>query len=311
MIDPLSVTRRSVLVGIGGTMGAALLFGCGGSTSSNVATTTSNAATTTSNATTTTSLQNFGLGARFPDGSNMPSIFSAGNSQRAPYVLLDEEGWPASEGVPDSIDLSISKDGNLVETVVASRHGELGQTPYYPLIFTPTEVGYYEISLEGSEASHVLEIVDSNQLSIVQVGDPLPAVETPTVIDPKGIDPICTRFEDPCPLHELTVAEAVTRSGPIAVLVSTPGFCQSDVCGPALDLLIAEAKNLDDDWSVIHAEVYVSPNAGDFRTAPVINAFGLPFEPSLVVADSNGIITEVVHLAMDKKEIEAALKTVN
>ena len=87
-------------------MGAALLFGCGGSTSSNVT-------TTTSNATTTTSLQNFGLGARFPDGSNMPSIFSAGRSQRAPYVLLDEEGWPASEGVPDSIDLSISKDGNL------------------------------------------------------------------------------------------------------------------------------------------------------------------------------------------------------
>ena len=37
--------------------------------------------------------------------------------------------------------------------------------------------------------------------------------------DPKGIDPICTRFEDPCPLHELTVAEALTRSGPIAVLV--------------------------------------------------------------------------------------------
>ena len=181
MIDPLSVTRRSVLVGIGGTMGAALLFGCGGSTSSNVT-------TTTSNATTTTSLQNFGLGARFPDGSNMPSIFSAGRSQRAPYVLLDEEGWPASEGVPDSIDLSISKDGNLVETVVASRHGELGQTPYYPLIFTPAETGYYEISLEGTEASHVLEIVDSSQLSIVQVGDPLPAVETPTVTDPKGID---------------------------------------------------------------------------------------------------------------------------
>ena len=78
-----------------------------------------------------------------------------------------------------------------------------------------------------------------------------------------------------------------------------------------MNLLIAEAENLNDEWSVIHAEVYVGPNAGDFRTAPVINAFGLSFEPSLIVADSNGIITEVVHLAMDKNEISAALKTVN
>ena len=75
--------------------------------------------------------------------------------------------------------------------------------------------------------------------------------------------------------------------------------------------VLLEAKNLDDEWSVIHAEVYVSPNAGDFRTAPVISAFGLSFEPSLIVADSNGIITEIVHLAMDKNEISAALKTVN
>ena len=83
------------------------------------------------------------------------------------------------------------------------------------------------------------------------------------------------------------------------------------MCGPALDVLIAESEKLNTDWSVIHADVYVAPNEGDLRTAPIISAFGLPFEPSLVVANSDGVITEIVHLAMDRDEISAALETVN
>lgn len=296
MADLLPVTRRNVLMSLSGAVGAALLFGCGNSSSSSV--------------TTTLPLPDFGLGARFPDGSNMASMFAAGAPQRAPYVLLGEDGWPISDDVPESIELTVNKDGGFIETVMVSRHGEVGQTPYYPLIFTPPEVGYYEIAL-SSGTSHTLEVVDGNQLSIIQVGDQLPSVETPTVSDSRGVNPICTRFEDPCPLHDLTVTEALSRSGPTAVLVSTPGFCQSDVCGPALDVLIAESEKLNTDWSVIHADVYVAPNEGDFRTAPIISAFGLPFEPSLVVANSDGVITEIVHLAMDRDEISAALETVN
>ncbi len=296
MPDLLPVTRRNVLMGLSGTVGAALLFGCGNSNSSSVVA--------------TLPLPDFDLGARFPDGSNMASILAAGSPQRAPYVLLDEDGWPVLNGAPESVELTVNKDGDVVETVVVSRRGEVGQTPYYPLIFTPPEIGYYEITL-NSGASHTLEIVDGNQLSIVQVGDQLPSVNTPTVNNSWGVDPICTRFEDPCPLHDLTVAEALSRSGPTAVLVSTPGFCQSDVCGPALDVLITESEKLSADWSVIHTDVYVAPNAGDFRTAPIIDAFGLPFEPSLVVANSDGVITEIVHLAMDQNEVSAALETVN
>ena len=63
-------------------VGAALLFGCGNSSSSSV--------------TTTLPLPDFGLGARFPDGSNMASMFAAGAPQRAPYVLLGEDGYPSS-----------------------------------------------------------------------------------------------------------------------------------------------------------------------------------------------------------------------
>ena len=68
------------------------------------------------------------------------------------------------------------------------------------------------------------------------------------------------------------------------LLISTPGFCQTDICGPVLDLLIDEAGDRT-DLNVIHAEVYVDPS--DFATGgfpeltPAVNAMALPFESAL------------------------------
>ena len=41
---------------------------------------------------------------------------------------------------------------------------------------------------------------------------------------------------------------------------------------------------------------------------PVIGAYALDFEPSLVVADGNGIIRDVLHFAMDTREVRLALR---
>ena len=46
-----------------------------------------------------------------------------------------------------------------------------------------------------------------------------------------GIDPICTH--DPvCPLHDVTVADALEDGRPVALLVATPAFCQVDDLRP-------------------------------------------------------------------------------
>jgi hypothetical protein len=82
-----------------------------------------------------------------------------------------------------------------------------------------------------------------------------------------------------------------------------------DVCGPALEVLVDRAAQLDDQWSVVHAEVYVDPMAGDFTLAPVVAVYGLSFEPSLVVADRSGVVTGVVHFTMDDTEVVEALRS--
>ena len=73
----------------------------------------------------------------------------------------------------------------------------------------------------------------ADDVSVIQLGERLPAIATPTTADARGVDPICTN--DPvCPLHDVTAAEALDEGRPIALLVSTPAFCQIAICEEGL-----------------------------------------------------------------------------
>ena len=138
----------------------------------------------------------------------------------------------------------------------------------------------------------------------------MPSIQTPTMQNNLEINPICTKSSGPCSLHKKSLDESLSSSTPTALLVSTPRFCQTDVCGPALDILIKQSELLDGKLSIIHAEVFKEPEKQNFSVAPVVGAFGLTFEPSLIVANSEGVITSILHFAMDTKEVSEALSTV-
>lgn len=248
------------------------------------------------------------LGARFADGFQAPTVITAGTPQRAPYVLIGSDGWPATD-VPDQIQLTVTSGDQVVFAGPVDRHGEPNAIPYFPLVFTPPSTGDYSVRGAGLPGRHRLRVTDAAKLGLIQVGDPMRPVDSPTLDDPHGVDPICTRPNGPCPLHKVTVAEAINLPGPTAMLISTPRFCQTDVCGPALEVLIAAAGDLDPSWSVIHAEVYVAPEDNDFTLTPTVGAYDLSFEPSLVVADADGIVTAVLHFTMDTPEVSAALES--
>ncbi len=308
---PADTGRRRVLAGLAA---GTLLAACGGgrSAGSAMATTTSHGP---SDPTT------WRLGARFADGYGAPSTLVAGSLQRAPYVLLGSDGWPLDHA-PEHLDLTIRQPGvggEVIATHRVARHGGDHATPYFPLVFQVDEPGDYVVHLEadgqtgsgpdGGTDPHHLRVVDADQTDLVQVGDRLPAVATPTKTDPAGIEPICTAPNGPCEFHGHTVADALGRPGPVALLVSTPRFCQSDVCGPTIGLLRSALRVRSEAWTAVHAEVYVAPDGGDFSTTPVISALGLTFEPSLVVADADGTITSALHYTMDATEVAAALRT--
>ena len=273
-------SRRHVLAGLAGLAGGLVLTGCGGGSKA---------------PTTSLAPDGFTLGARFADGYRAPAVLAAGTRQRAPFVLIAPDGWPVVEGAPDAIDVTVTRGGVVVHEGSIGRHGEPGVTPYYPLVFTPELPGDFEVAGPGLGDPYPFRVIRRGDTRLVQVGDPMRAVDTPTVDDPRGVDPI----------HDMTLTEALATDGPTALLVSTPRYCQTDVCGPALEVLMSLAPGTT-GLTTVHAEPWMDEDLKELT--PVIGAYALDFEPSLVVADADGVIRDILHFSMDTREVRKALR---
>jgi hypothetical protein len=248
--------------------------------------------------------------AAFPDGFRTPAILVAGLPARAPLVVIDQLG-PLTTEAPASIEVTVSHDGTGLGTFTVPRHGDGLAVPYYPLTFTPDAAGTYVATASFSDLPVEFQVLEPGGTRVIQVGEALRSVETPTFDDPRGVTPICTRTPDPCPLHDVSLSQALALGAPVALYIGTPAFCQTAVCGPILEFLLEE-RAAGRDLTMIHAEVYLDPYAADGDpgdTTEVIDVYGLDFEPQLVVADASGTVTAVLNNSMDRAEVRAALDT--
>ena len=263
------------------------------------------------------------LAAACSSGSSGPDRFLArffgdrtsqpGTPQRFPFGVADEEGVILSDP-PATVTATVLLDETaVIDSITLDRHGEGIPRPYYPLVFTPPDEGVYtaRFDIDGTTAETQFQVSPTADVPLLQVGATLPGVDTPTVADGRGVEPICTR--DPqCPFHEQTLDEALATGDPVALLVSTPAFCTTGICGPVLDMLI-EAAPARAGLRVVHAEVYADAvETGDIASAtvtPAVEAMGLTFEPSLFVTDDTGVVTSRLDFIWDLTELDAALAT--
>jgi hypothetical protein len=109
-----------------------------------------------------------------------------------------------------------------------------------------------------------------------------------------------------CPLHDVTVAEALGTGRPLALLVATPAFCQFAICGPVLDVLLG-VTDAHPGITFLHAEVYADPAKGLDTYAPVVAPLGLHFEPCLVLVGSDGTVAGRVDTIYDRAELDERL----
>ena len=253
------------------------------------------------------------LGVRFPDGFRAPSIAVADSGpQRFPFVLIAEDGFPMIDGAPETIEVELAYDGEVLSTETIAARGVGQFTPYYPLVFAPEQPGRYTATPTFGKFPVEFMVMDRSEVSLFQVGDTIPPFDTPTTSDGHGVTTICTRSE-PCEFHEITLTEALSNGKPTALLIATPEFCQTDVCGPSVEFFI-EAAAARNDMNFIHAEVFAdprNPNPEAFpELAPLLTEWQLAFEPSLFVADANGVLVEARHFAMDRDEVAEAINAV-
>jgi hypothetical protein len=298
MSDPLlhGLSRRHFLAGTGATVGAVLLAACGGGGDDK----------DDEKADPPVSTKDDLVLAQYFGGP----LFAAGAPLRAPFGIADSEGILPVKSTPAELEVTIvGPDGKTVgDPLTLKRHAKGLQRAYFPLSVTLPDAGIYSVraDLGGSApAEMALQVDEAADLMVIQPGAALPALETPTVDDPRGVTPICTA--DPvCPLHDVTAAQALTAGQPLALLVATPAFCQVTICGPVLDVLL-DAMAAHPNVKALHSEVYADPAKSLDVYAPTIAPLGLHLEPCLILVGSDGKVAERIDAIYDRDELDAAL----
>ena len=235
-----------------------------------------------------------------------------GSEQRLPVALLDGDGAFSTTG-PDELVVAVLAGDEQVDEVTVAKHQDQVPIGYYPVRVTFAEPGLYRLrtEVEGTARTADLAVNEPNTVGPVVIGASMPAAATPTVDDPRGVVPICTRVPE-CPLHGTSLDTAL-GTGPVALLVSTPAYCQIGICGPVLDVLL-ELVEAYPGVTFLHAEPFADAEAvggpQGAQPAPIMTALQMGYEPALWVADAGGTVVDRLDFVFDATEMRAGLDLV-
>jgi hypothetical protein len=145
----------------------------------------------------------------------------------------------------------------------------------------------------------------TEQGSAPKIGVPAPQSQTPTVEDVAALTAI-TSDTDPDPrLYQISVAEAVTSGKPSLILFATPGYCQTAVCRPSIEVLERLKDTFGDQVNAVHVEVYQLPYEG--KPVPAMQEWGLQSEPWLFLVNEEGTIVGRYEGGITFQELEPAV----
>ena len=143
------------------------------------------------------------------------------------------------------------------------------------------------------------------------VGSPAIASKNQTVKDVPNLEELTSDATPDLDLYQLTIADAIAAKKPFLVAFSTPGFCQTAVCGPNLDVIKKLKGELKGQVNFLHVEVYPYPfdeSAQQQKRVPAMTEWKLESEPWTFLVDAQGIIQAKYEGGITFAELEPALK---
>jgi hypothetical protein len=226
---------------------------------------------------------------------------------RLPFSLVDPSSSSIIDGGPSMLTGKILDDmGGEVTTFEVPRRGVGQGVPYWTVEAQLDVAGLYSLQLDSAPLQPAaFEILTADRVAMPTIGSTLAPFDTPTFDDARGVEPVCTRIDGPCPFHEMTVAEALASGTPTVFLVGTPAHCATGTCAPGLDFLIEVSREITAP-NYVHAEVFA--DAEGTVLAPVIEAYSLDYEPVIFVADATGTIVERIDIVWDLADLTELLK---
>ena len=292
MVD-VTPSRRNFLLGVGGVV---VLAACGDDSAGGADTT----AAAGGDGTPGTAPVNFGIAQRFPSSP----LFTPG-PVRLPISLIDG-GTLAADGpaaLPGRIE---TMNGEVVAEFSAVLRNEGITPPYYEIRVELDTPQPYTLRLDGDDGQGAaFQVVDPSEVVTPRTGEPLPPFDTPTVDDHRGVEPFCSLTPDPCPLHDVTLTDALASGKPVVYMIGTPAHCQTGTCAPGLEFLVAEHERLGDAVVMVHADVYADDAATTL--APAVTALQVDYEPIIYFADASGVVVDRLDAVWDAAELRERL----
>jgi hypothetical protein len=231
----------------------------------------------------------------------------ASQPQRLAFaVIKDQVPLPKSEA---QVMIELAAQGAGYGPPAAAIRHDVGieQRPFWELTTTFAKPGVWQARVQhGTEkATAAFEVLDPASLPSPVPGRPLLSTATPTTAATQGVNPICTH-QPPCPWHATSLDQALHVGRPIALLFATPARCESQTCGPVLDILLGhkdafEAKGVQ----FIHVEIYKDLQTQDH--VPAVDAYHLSGDPVLYTAGADGVVKDRITGPFDSADAKAAL----
>jgi hypothetical protein len=142
------------------------------------------------------------------------------------------------------------------------------------------------------------------------VGAAAPKSKNLTAADVSDISQIDSSAKPSTEMHTSTIAAAIAAGKPTLVLFAVPGFCESRLCGPELEIMRKLYPKYKDKAEFIHVEFYKNPGSPNRIPADVVAEWNLRSEPWFFVIDSKGIITAKFEGPTSLQELDDAVSAV-
>ncbi len=237
----------------------------------------------------------FTIAQRYPSDTFVPGKVRLPISIANKQSLLTTGPAVLNGRVLDSADKQIA-------TVSAPIHSTDIVIPYWPIVVQIDQPGTFTLRLDGDDGfGAAFQVSDPSQVTMPYIGSPLPPFDTPTVDNHRGVEPYCTLTPKPCPLHDVTLTQALASGAPVAYMIGTPAHCQTGTCAPALEFLVKSHSRVGDKIVMVHADVYSDDAAT--TVAPAVSALGLEYEPVLYLI-KNGTVVDRVDVIWDQQELD-------
>ena len=288
----MSISRRHLIAGAGALL---VVAACGDSSSSSSGNSSPGTGDASGGTEPDPGTTGFTIAQRYPTNTFVPG------KVRLPISIADKQSLlttgPAvlNGRVLDSTDKQIA-------TVSAPIHATDIVIPYWPIVVQIDQPGTFTLRLDGDDGfGAAFQVSDPSQVTVPYNGSLLPPFDTPTVDNHRGVEPYCTLTPKPCPLHDVTLTQALASGAPVAYMVGTPAHCQTGTCAPALEFLVKSHTRVGDKIIMVHADVYSDDAAT--TVAPAVSALGLEYEPVLYLV-KNGIVADRVDVIWDQQELD-------